>query len=114
MRRDEQVFNEAVSEVGSGLLLVAGFGLLIPSAFYNSLYSGNTGGDYPRPMLEDKVLTISRATSIILLVAFFIYVYFQMRYFSCYYQSSLLAKGEFQESRRDLRRCAGRGRETGR
>ena len=82
MRRDEQVFNEAVSEVGSGLLLVAGFGLLIPSAFFNSLYGGVSGSDYSRPSLEDKTLKISRATSIILLVAFFIYVYFQMRYFS--------------------------------
>lgn len=92
MRRDEQVFNEAVSEVGSGLLLVAGFGLLIPSAFFNSLYGGVTGGVLSRPSLEDKTLKISRATSIILLVAFFIYVYFQMRYFSFLYQSSLFAK----------------------
>lgn len=76
----EQEFDEAVSEVGSGLLLVAGFGLLIPSAFFNSLYGGVTGGQYPRSELEDKVLTISRATSVILLAAFCIYVFFQMRY----------------------------------
>ena len=80
MRRDEQEFDEAVSEVGSGLLLVAGFGILIPSAFFNSLYGGVTGGTIDRAVLEEKVLTISRATSIILLVAFMIYVYFQMRY----------------------------------
>lgn len=80
MRRDEQEFDEAVSEVGSGLLLVAGFGLLIPSAFFNSLYGGVTGGTIDRAVLEDKVLTISRATSVILMVAFFVYVYFQMKY----------------------------------
>lgn len=80
MRREEQEFDEAVSEVGSELLLVAGFGLLIPGAFFNSLYGGVTGGTIDRAVLENKVLTISRATSIILLVAFLIYVYFQMRY----------------------------------
>ena len=81
MNKDEQVFDEAVSEVGSGLLLVAGFGLLIPSAFFNSLYGGVTGGDYSRHFLEERTLTISRATSVILMVAFGIYVFFQMRYF---------------------------------
>ena len=80
MRREEQEFDEAVSEVGSGLLLVAGFGLLIPSAFFTSLYGGVTGGTIDRAELEDKVLTISRATSVILMIAFFIYVYFQMKY----------------------------------
>ena len=80
MNRDEQEFDEAVSEVGSGLLLVAGFGLLIPSAFFNSLFGGVTGGTMNLPTLEEKTLTISRATSIILMVAFGIYVYFQMRY----------------------------------
>ncbi|KAL8796374.1 MAG: hypothetical protein Q9195_001281 [Heterodermia aff. obscurata] len=79
MNKDEQVFDEAVSEVGSGLLLVAGFGLLIPSAFFNSLYGGITGGDYTRADLENRALTISRATSVILMVAFGIYVFFQMR-----------------------------------
>ena len=80
MRRDEQEFDEAVSEVGSGLLLVAGFGLLIPSAFFTSLYGGVTGGTLGRDVLDDKVLKISRATSVILMVAFFVYVYFQMKY----------------------------------
>ena len=76
MGRHEQEFDEAVSEVGSGLLLVAGFGLLIPSAFYSSL-SGSP--DLTLDDLETRTLTISRATSVILLVAFCIYVWFQMR-----------------------------------
>ena len=78
MNRDEQEFDEAVSEVGSGLLLVAGFGLLIPSAFYSSLRGTSiTGGE---TNLEQRVLTISRASAVLLLIAFFIYVWFQMRY----------------------------------
>lgn len=64
LRRDEQEFHEVVSEVGSGLLLVAGFGLLIPSAFYNSLKG--TGDTH---LLPDTV-HISQITAVILLVAY--------------------------------------------
>lgn len=67
MRRKEQEFDEAVSEVGSGLLLVAGFGLLIPSAFFTALNGSPT---LTETMLRERVLTISRATAVILLVAF--------------------------------------------
>lgn len=74
LTRHEQEFDEAVSEVGSGLLLVAGFGLLIPSAFYNSL-----SGSHDPFAIEMGTLTISRATAVILLFAFLIYVWFQMR-----------------------------------
>lgn len=67
LNRDEQVFDEAISEVGTGLLLVAGFGLLIPSAFFTAL------SNHPaitESILRERVLTISRATAVILLVAF--------------------------------------------
>ena len=66
--REEQDFDEVVSEVGHGLLLMAGFGLLIPTAFYASL-----NGSYPVDEIESKTLNISRITSVILLIAFFMY-----------------------------------------
>ncbi|KAI4113476.1 MAG: hypothetical protein LQ345_005554 [Seirophora villosa] len=78
LRRDEQDFDAAISEVGSGLLMTAGFGLMIPAAFFTSL-SGSTTVDLDADQLTDKVLTISRVTSVILLVAFLLYVWFQMR-----------------------------------
>lgn len=74
LRRNEQEFHEVVSEVGNGLLLVAGFGLTIPSAFFNSLR-----GNYDEALLNNDVLHISRITACVLLVAFCIYVWFQMR-----------------------------------
>jgi Ca2+:H+ antiporter len=76
LRRDEQVFHESVSEVGSGLLLVAGFGLLIPSAFYSALSGQVTedNGRFPLSKLLSSTREISRATAIILLVAFMMYV----------------------------------------
>lgn len=70
LKRDHQSFHEAVSEVGTGLLLVAGFGLLIPSAF-NSALSGNQSNTTITPdELSHSTLVISRSTAIILLVAF--------------------------------------------
>ncbi|KAL8728015.1 MAG: hypothetical protein Q9166_005686 [cf. Caloplaca sp. 2 TL-2023] len=78
LRRDEQEFDSAISEVGSGLLLMAGFGLMIPAAFFTSL-DGSTSVDVTPEQLTDKVLDISRVTSVIMFVAFLLYVWFQMR-----------------------------------
>ncbi|KAL8775318.1 MAG: hypothetical protein Q9209_000325 [Squamulea sp. 1 TL-2023] len=78
IRREEQEFDPAISEVGSGLLLTAGFGLMIPAAFFTSL-SGSTSVELDPAGLTDKVLTISRVTSVILFVAFLLYTWFQMR-----------------------------------
>ena len=78
LRRDEQSFDAAISEVGSGLLLMAGFGLTIPAAFFTSL-SGSTTVDTTPDGLRDRVLTVSRITSVILILAFLLYVWFQMR-----------------------------------
>lgn len=65
LRRNEQEFDEVISEVGNGQLLMAGFGLLIPSAFYSSLR-----GSVEDSVIEANVLHISRTTSVILLIAF--------------------------------------------
>ncbi|KAK0511361.1 hypothetical protein JMJ35_005934 [Cladonia borealis] len=92
--REEQEFDEVVSEVGHGLLLMAGFGLLIPTAFYASL-SGSFGDD----VLEPRTLHISRITSVVLLIAFFIYVYFQMRTHHGLYDSVLEADEERDNDR---------------
>ncbi|KAG7143252.1 Vacuolar calcium ion transporter like protein [Verticillium longisporum] len=86
LREATQKFHSIVSEVGSGLLLVAAFGLLIPSAFYSALKSevvpllpGLPGPHEPftERKLEDDVLSISQATSIALIVAFFLYIWYQ-------------------------------------
>jgi Ca2+:H+ antiporter len=69
MRRDEQEFHEVISETGTGLLLVAGFGLLIPSAFYSAL-KGSTNEVFTLVDLSNKATTISRSTAVILLVSF--------------------------------------------
>ena len=75
MKRQEQSFHKAISEVGSGLLLVAGFGLLIPSVFYNTvLLSLNTFHiGISLSEFNSRTKAISRVTSVILLAAFVMY-----------------------------------------
>lgn len=116
--REEQEFDEVISEVGNGLLLMAGFGLLIPTAFYASLR-----GSIDDVLLESKTLNISRITSVILLVAFFMYgllpfdcsrsvayypsyVYFQMRTHHGLYDSVLEKDEERDRDRhKDLKKA---------
>lgn len=86
LRQATQKFHAIISEVGTGLLLVAAFGLLIPSAFYSALKS-EVVLDIPglhvlhekftEGKLEEDVLRISQATSIALIVAFFLYTWYQ-------------------------------------
>ncbi|ORX99140.1 hypothetical protein BCR34DRAFT_495567 [Clohesyomyces aquaticus] len=76
LKRDEQTFHEAVSEVGGGLMLVAGMGLVLP-AVYSKALANRT--DRPAGEIESEVLKISRATAVILLFAFGVYVWFQTK-----------------------------------
>ena len=79
IRRSEQEFHGAVSEVGSGLMLVAGLALLIPSAFYSSLQGtafpvGDNGPEgeevYRMADLARDTIQVSRGTAIILFFGF--------------------------------------------
>ncbi|KAK4445463.1 Sodium/calcium exchanger protein-domain-containing protein [Podospora aff. communis PSN243] len=83
MRESRQKFHSIVSEVGTGLLLVAAFGLLIPSAFYSALKSEAVAvlghERFTRGKLQEDVLSVSHATSIALIVAFGLYIWFQAR-----------------------------------
>lgn len=71
----EQSFHAIISEVGSGILLVAGFGLLIPSAFYTAL-NGAVNTRFTKETLDANVLSISHATAVILMISFAVYIIF--------------------------------------
>ncbi|KAH8688816.1 vacuolar H/Ca2 exchanger [Talaromyces proteolyticus] len=80
LRREEQILHEAVSEVGSGLLLVAGFGLLIPSAFFSALSGAvSPNGTFTADELLSNTRKISRATAIILFAAFCMFLWYNLR-----------------------------------
>ncbi|KAK4096595.1 hypothetical protein N658DRAFT_501411 [Parathielavia hyrcaniae] len=87
IRHASQKFHAIVSEVGSGLLLVAAFGLLIPSAFFSALKSEALPADilpdvgplhehFTRAKLDADVLQISRVASLALMLAFALYIWF--------------------------------------
>ncbi|KAF7934893.1 uncharacterized protein EAE98_002938 [Botrytis deweyae] len=104
LTRDEQEFDEAVSEVGSGLLLTAGLGLIIPSAFATAL-SLKTSAELTPAVIAEKVLNISRITSVLLIIAYATYVFFQMRTHHSIYDAILEADEQKDEDRhRDLQK----------
>ncbi|KAI6382011.1 hypothetical protein MCOR25_000891 [Pyricularia grisea] len=76
LRREETEHNEAISEAGSGLLLTAGVGLAIPAIFEKALL----GSDLVTPEeLSERTLSLSRATSILLIIAYIVFVWFQAK-----------------------------------
>lgn len=83
LRNEEQEFHEAISEVGSGILLVAAFALLIPSSFYSALFSAasqSTGEEaYNVEDLQHDTLKISQGVSVILIFAFLVFLWFNGR-----------------------------------
>ncbi|KAF2835287.1 Ca2+/H+ antiporter [Patellaria atrata CBS 101060] len=98
--RDEQTFHEAVSEVGSGLMLVAAMGLVTPAAFYHSVTNGDAA-QYDR-----ETINISRATAVILLVAYVVYVWFQAHSHHGLYEDILEADEKKDADRhKDLRKA---------
>ncbi|WDK19545.1 sodium/calcium exchanger protein [Colletotrichum graminicola] len=74
MRRDEAEFSETVSEAGTGLLFTAGVTLAVPAVFSYSMASSLTV-----KQLEDKTIHISRVVSVLQVIAYAVFVYFQAR-----------------------------------
>lgn len=80
--KKEQKFHEIISETGSGILLVAGFALLIPSAFYATLQGSTVDGSvegaadnsYTLEKLQQDTKSISHGTAVILIFAYFVYL----------------------------------------
>merc|ERR1719487_1018612 len=56
----QQTFHEAISEVGSNLMLVAAVGLVIPTIYYNSL----AGGRLTAQQADAEALKISRGAAV--------------------------------------------------
>ncbi|KAI7758694.1 hypothetical protein LZL87_007085 [Fusarium oxysporum] len=76
MLKEEQEFNEAISEAGSGLLLTAGVVLALPTVFE---YGVGNGESLTAANLNHKTLQISRIISVLLIIAYLVYVFYQAR-----------------------------------
>jgi Ca2+:H+ antiporter len=71
-----QQFNKTVAQTSASLLFISVASLLIPASFYGSIRSANSENNSD---LTKDILAISRATSIILLILYFSYLFFQVR-----------------------------------
>ncbi|KAI9848636.1 MAG: hypothetical protein M1838_000475 [Thelocarpon superellum] len=98
LRREEQEFSETVSEVGSGLLLTAGLGLFVPSA-YSHAVTGTTL--LTEEEVIDNILHISRVSSILLIVAYVIYIWFQTQSHHGIYDALLQGDEKKDDDRRE-------------
>lgn len=99
VRRQAQEFHEAVSEVGSNLLLVAAMGLIMPSMFSSALSQEFE--------VQSKTLRLSRGCALVLFVAYGVYVFFQMRSHHGIYKQVLKddeTKGENHEAHKNRER----------
>jgi Ca2+:H+ antiporter len=92
----QQTFHEAISEVGSNLMLVAGMGLIIPTFYYSSLAGKPT---VTLTRLEEEAKHIPHTAAVILLLAFLIYMWFQARSHHSLYQDLLEADEERSHNR---------------
>lgn len=104
LRRGEQEFSDTVSEVGCGILLIAfahsskqpsvpllilncsGLALIVPSAYYHAIAGAS---NITEEAIQDNVLHSSRVTSILLIIAYLIYIWFQMRTQQCIFGAIL-------------------------
>lgn len=76
LRRTTATFDSAISEVGTGLLLMAGLGLAIPTIFYHSISPAEYG--ISATVLDEKTTQLSRVVAVLLLIAYVVFVWFQM------------------------------------
>ncbi|KAI1823862.1 hypothetical protein F4861DRAFT_300442 [Xylaria intraflava] len=77
IRRESAEFDAAVSEVGTGLLLMAGFGLAIPTIFKHSMSNAESG--LTASELDIKTTQLSRVVAVLLLISYVVFLWFQMR-----------------------------------
>lgn len=78
IRRETSHFHEAIAEVGSNLLLIAGLGLAIPTIFYYSLNASELQQEVAET-ISSRTTNVSRVIAILLLISYAVYIFFQMR-----------------------------------
>ncbi|KAJ6444236.1 Ca2+/H+ antiporter [Purpureocillium lavendulum] len=76
LHRDEQTFSDAISEAGSGLLLTAGVVLGVPTFFRISMAVEPAQANL---LPDERVLGISRVISVLLIISYCVFVFFQAR-----------------------------------
>lgn len=74
----EQRLDETVAQTGGGLLLMSAVGLLIPTAFAQSVnLAAHTSAETAK--IEGDILGVSRSTAILLLISYAVFMCFQLK-----------------------------------
>lgn len=71
--RVQQSFNQTAAQTMSSLLAISSASLLIPAAFKATLPSGKED-----QLIDEKILSLSRSTSVILLIIYVLFLVFQL------------------------------------
>jgi len=71
IRYPEQSFNDVVAQTMSSLMFVATGSLILPAAFQVGLPQGKA--------TDEQILELSRGTSIVLLIIYIFYLFFQLK-----------------------------------
>ncbi|EMC97781.1 hypothetical protein BAUCODRAFT_66859 [Baudoinia panamericana UAMH 10762] len=85
-RRLESTFNATVASTMSSLMAVAATSLIIPATLYASLLRSDADA-------EKNILILSRGTAIILLILYCLYLYFQLRSHTKYFDTEAQEDG---------------------
>lgn len=72
--RVQQKFNQTVAQTMSSLMCLATAGLVIPAAFHASLPKSSAESE----LLDKEILSFSRGASVVLLIVYILYLYFQL------------------------------------
>lgn len=80
LRFREQIYNSTVTQMSACLLSLAVTSLLLPTAFHASFADSATA--------DDKVLKVSRGTSVVLLIVYILYLLFQLKSHAYMYEST--------------------------
>lgn len=80
LRFREQLYNSSVSQLSAGLLSLSVISLLIPTAFHAAFSD--------EELADRVVLTVSRGTSVVLLIVYVLYLIFQLKSHAFFYEST--------------------------
>ncbi|KKY25867.1 putative vacuolar calcium ion transporter h(+) exchanger [Diplodia seriata] len=86
----EQRFNETVASTMSSLMAVASASLIIPATLYAALQSSKSKS-------EDHILILSHGTAVILLILYIMYLYFQLKSHSDFFDAEAQEDDEPEE-----------------
>ncbi|KEQ69095.1 calcium/proton exchanger [Aureobasidium namibiae CBS 147.97] len=80
LRFQEQIYNSTITQMSACLLSLSVVSLVLPTAFHASFSDSATA--------DDRVLKVSRGTSVILLIIYVLYLLFQLKSHAYLYEST--------------------------